>query len=390
MAIVVHVARNGKRYWQLYYVDPVTEQRHWRSAKTTDRRAAERSAAKWEAELAEGLAPQLDRVTWAIFRDRFESEHLSSVADKTAAAYRTALGHVERLIKPARLASVTSATLSQLAADLRREGKADTSVATYLQHVASALSWAETVGLLSKPPAKPKIRGTSKARHRPATGEELDRMLAAVSGVRDCRRDVTSWQRYLRGLNLSGLRLGESIRLSWDEAEPFAVVQSGDAWHYRIYAEGQKSRRDQLLPVTPDFAELLSATPPDQRHGPVFPLCGPSGKRIRGQRRIARIVAAIAARANCQVSAHDFRRAFGTRWAQRVLPPILRQLMRHKDLATTMRYYVHLDTADVSAALRAWQVNPLVNPANPDRVSGDEEKPARNDKTRCQATGSVS
>lgn len=387
MSIMVHVAKNGKRYWQLYYIDPTTENRVWRSARTTDRREAERAAARWEAELVAGIAPQTDRVTWGAFRDRFESEHLSSVADKTAIAYRTALNSFESEISPARLASVTSATLSQYAAQLRRRKVAETSIGTYLRHVTSAMNWAIRLGLLAKAPIRPLLRSSSTARHRPATGEELDRMLAAVDVVTECRHDCAGWKRYLLGLNLSGLRLGESIALSWDPSEAFTVERIGHDWHYRIYAEGQKSRRNQLLPVTPDFAELLEATPEHARHGPVFPLIGRKGKRIRGQNTISRHLKAIATKAATSVTAHDFRRAFGSRWAQRVLPPVLQQLMRHQNLATTMRYYVHLTTADVSTALRSWQVNPLVNPLRNPPDSAVPAKPTRNNKTRCTATG---
>jgi integrase len=39
-------------------------------------------------------------------------------------------------------------------------------------------------------------------------------------------------------------------------------------------------------------------------------------------------------------SAHDLRRSFGDRWATRVMPPVLQQLMRHESIETTMKYYV--------------------------------------------------
>lgn len=39
-------------------------------------------------------------------------------------------------------------------------------------------------------------------------------------------------------------------------------------------------------------------------------------------------------------SAHDFRRAFGDRWALLVMPPVLMQLMRHESIETTMCFYV--------------------------------------------------
>lgn len=49
-------------------------------------------------------------------------------------------------------------------------------------------------------------------------------------------------------------------------------------------------------------------------------------------------------------SAHDLRRAFGQRWAARVMPQILMQLMRHEDIATTMKFYAGREaeaTADI-------------------------------------------
>jgi integrase len=38
-------------------------------------------------------------------------------------------------------------------------------------------------------------------------------------------------------------------------------------------------------------------------------------------------------------SAHDLRRAFGGRWAARVMPAVLKELMRHKSIETTIRYH---------------------------------------------------
>ena len=48
-------------------------------------------------------------------------------------------------------------------------------------------------------------------------------------------------------------------------------------------------------------------------------------------------------------TAHDLRRAFGFRWSRRVMPTILRELMRHETVETTMKYYVGINaeaTAD--------------------------------------------
>ena len=39
-------------------------------------------------------------------------------------------------------------------------------------------------------------------------------------------------------------------------------------------------------------------------------------------------------------SAHDLRRSFGERWSRRVMPQVLKELMRHESIETTMKYYV--------------------------------------------------
>ena len=39
-------------------------------------------------------------------------------------------------------------------------------------------------------------------------------------------------------------------------------------------------------------------------------------------------------------TAHDLRRAFGVRWSQRVMPPVLMEMMRHAEINTTMEFYV--------------------------------------------------
>jgi len=52
-------------------------------------------------------------------------------------------------------------------------------------------------------------------------------------------------------------------------------------------------------------------------------------------------------------SAHDLRRSFGTRWAKRVMPAVLKRLMRHSAVQTTLAYYVDLDTAEVADELWA-------------------------------------
>jgi hypothetical protein len=71
-------------------------------------------------------------------------------------------------------------------------------------------------------------------------------------------------------------------------------------------------------------------------------------------------------------SAHDFRRAFGTRWARKLKPATLQLLMRHATIQTTMKYYVEIDADDVAAEL--WEVWKTVPPGcAPTRRLGQEK-----------------
>ena len=68
-------------------------------------------------------------------------------------------------------------------------------------------------------------------------------------------------------------------------------------------------------------------------------------------------------------SAHDLRRAFGTRWATRVMPPILKELMRHENIATTLKYYVDLE-AEKTAGV-AWEAYEAAQQRSPSREAAE-------------------
>jgi integrase len=229
------------------------------------------------------------------------------------------------------------------------------------------MRWAESVGMIGKAPkiTMPKGAKGRKMKGGALVGEQFDRMLAAVPKVRP--KESAEWQRYLTGLWLSGLRLSESLALSWDADSPFAVDLSGRRPRFRIRGEAQKSGRDELTPMTPDFAELLLRTPEAERRGRVFKLTGTRltvanvSSMIVAIGKKARIV--VNAGAGKTASVHDLRRSFGSRWAKRVMPAVLRRLMRHANVQTTMQYYVDLDVDEMADDL--WASHPATPVSEP-------------------------
>ena len=116
--------------------------------------------------------------------------------------------------------------------------------------------------------------------------------------------------------------------------------------------------------MAPEFCRLLARVPADKRRGKVFFL--PPNKAGNPLRPgdVSEVICAIGERAGVNVrskvkskvdpetgerksveltkfaSAHDLRRSFGERWSERVFPKILKELMRHTLIETTMRFYV--------------------------------------------------
>ncbi len=51
-------------------------------------------------------------------------------------------------------------------------------------------------------------------------------------------------------------------------------------------------------------------------------------------------------------SAHDLRRSYGERWATRVMPQVLMELMRHESIETTLKFYVGRDAQRTARLVR--------------------------------------
>ena len=360
--IKVQVVNYGEgRNYVLRYVDPISGKQKTKTAGTRDEQEAIKAAGVWEDELNSGRFQAPAKTTWEHFRQRFAEEKLAEMPPSSQRAYRVSLDHLERVINPDRLAKLTTAVLSDFKAKLAKSMKA-TTLGKTLRHVKGALRWAERQGMMVKAPLfdMPKLpKGEAAMKGRPVTGEEFDRMIAVVPDVRS--KDAADWTRLLDGLWLSGLRLGESLALTWDEG-PSAIDQDGKHPAFRIMPEGQKSHRAEVAPMTPDFAAWLWTTFPEaDRYGRVFKL---THKRTGGHvtvEQASNVISAIGERAGVVVnkaegkfaSAHDLRRAFGTRWAARVMPAKLQKLMRHGNINTTMTYYVATNAAEVAADLWA-------------------------------------
>ncbi|MEX2310641.1 MAG: tyrosine-type recombinase/integrase [Pirellulales bacterium] len=378
--IKVHVIDYGAgRNLMMRYLDPNSSRHVAKTTGTRNRTKAERAAAKWEAELREGRYQKPSRMEWSAFREYYVDNALAGLAENSIVADESTLNAFKKHCSPNKLGDLTTERVTEFTGRLRKASLREATVARHLRHLKATARWAHRKGLLPALPVfdMPKrAKGAKVMRGRPVTGEEFERMIANVAKVVE-NAAAESWKFFLHGLWTSGLRLTESLTLRWDEAPGALVVDfTGRRPMFRIPAEAEKGNQDRLLPVTPDFAAMLQAVPERERRGRVFKLLAADGSPFPTKRwNVGRVVSAIGKSAGVVVderrkgdetvrkfaSAHDLRRAFGFRWAIRVMPAVLQQLMRHADVQTTMKYYVGQDAEAMADAVWAAAGNTLGN-----------------------------
>lgn len=370
MPVKVRVVEFGDRpHFQLQWTCPTTGKKKTKSSgiertgKKKARADAEREAGDLERKLEAGESAHPERVLWGTFRDRYEREVSANLAHATFRKCCTAFDILERIIAPKYAADVTSQAISRFLSEAQTKDRGAVTVGIYGRLLRAAFNWGKQVGLIQHAPKfrlPGQQRGDSMAKARAICGEEHDRIkLAIAKTIRP--EHLPAWERFLDGLWWSGLRLGEALALSWDSAaDVTAIIVPGKRPVVRFRAAGQKARRDELWPCPPEFAAMLEAVPEDQRTGRIFQLHKPRLSPLHVCELISKIGTDAGVLVNEETgkhaTAHDYRRAFGTRWAKRVMPVTLKRLMRHADISTTLKYYVSLDAEKIADEL--WQQFP--------------------------------
>lgn len=378
--------RTNRKCYEAQWTDPLTRRKKTRSTGKDRRRDAERFAAKLEQELNDGTFHDDRPITWEKFRERYEADVLPGQALKTQAKTRSTFNAFEKLLgAPKFLASLDAEAIGRFGRLLRENGREEFTVKGHLSALKRILRWAQRMKLLKTLPAIDVPKGVRGMKGRPITLEEFERLLKAVPLVVG-DRSAPGFAFLLRGLWLSGLRLGESLRLDWSDDRHLCVDFSGRRPMFRIRSHAEKGRKDRLLPMTPDFAALLAETSDLDRLGVVFPLIPPWADEATMMRddSVSKLIRRIGKKAGVKVwsgrngkvkfaSAHDLRRSFGFRWSQRVPAATLMLLMRHTSITTTMEFYIGHQAEAAADAI--WAAHPDVSAnTHAGRVSESKRK----------------
>ena len=377
MVKVQIIKRKGRKYYEAEFIDPRTERFHRRSLKTPNRREAERLAGKLQKELEDGEFSATRKLKWQDFRQRYEAEAVLGLTVASVKDIKSTLDLFESTVDPPHLQTIDESLLQRFQM-LISAGRSKRTVGKHLRNLKRMLRWAVRHSLLQRCPhiEMPKGISRGKAKGRALAAEEFERMLAAADKVVNADQ-VEVFKRLLNGLWLSGLRLGESLKLSWSDPSTIMVDLDGEYPMFRIPEDADKSRRERLLPIAPDFSVFLQETPQADRRGLVFPIDAPLYA-------VSALIAAIGKKAGVKVdskstaTAHDLRRSFGYRWAGRVRVHILQQLMRHSAITTTMSYYVQAEANETAAAVWAAQESTTNSlPLSDDESAAHEKTPAK-------------
>jgi integrase len=292
--------------------------------------------------------------------------------------------------------------MSRLQAKWRASKLSEHSIRTYVAHLSKALAWAKSQGMIPEIPSieRPQLaKKERKAKGRPISLEEFERMLAAIPLIiKEEPNAVASWDRLLRGLWLSGLRLDEALRLSWSSQTDLRVDLDGAFPALIIPSAGEKGRKDRIIPLTGDFAEFLKQTPPRLRKGRVFVLTTQRKIAPTNMQYVSKVISRIGKAAGIIVgkytanektkyaSAHDLRRSFGRRWGGLVQNIFdLQTLMRHESVETTRTYYAHEDAAGLAKRLQDLAITFAITPVSP--AGSENSKPVEKQGVSCKLPG---
>lgn len=166
----------------------------------------------------------------------------------------------------------------------------------------------------------------------------VDRLLDAASTPRD---------RAVLALLLNGLRASEVVALKPDD---FVWSPEYGVHIIRVLGKGNKER---LVPANSQTSQLVSAYQSISKRGSERLLSALQGNDGMTRRQVTEVLRRASKRAGIpEVNPHSLRHHFGTRvWRSSKNLLALQNLMGHESPVTT-QVYVHMDLADVVAAVK--------------------------------------
>lgn len=339
-----------RKHLVLQWIDPDTGKRKSQSAETSYRPEADLKAKELEYEINHGIYQNAANMSWEKFRQLFEDEYVSGLRAKTRKHYLNTFVALERECNLNGVSGITERTLSSFVGALRRrpgQGKSslmESTIKGMLQDIRTALRWAVQQKIIPHCPTFPKTRAVQTI-PQPVPCESFERLLKKAQDENMRAFLLCGW--------LAGLRLNEACLLEREESDQSPYV---DWKNDRIVfpANFVKGRTDQWVPLDRELRTALERLPGTEKRFFRFV----DRRRGDGQaidvacaETVSVRVSRLAREAGVKLTMKSLRRGFACYWASRVPAQVLQKLMRHSNIAITMKYYANVDDAAMKAIL---------------------------------------
>ncbi|PHS08265.1 MAG: hypothetical protein COA78_12880 [Blastopirellula sp.] len=337
--------RTGRKNYYAEWTCPTTGKKLSRSTGESDKRKSEKARDRLVQQIMNDAYGATEHTTWDMFFEDFQAARFPDIKETSQREILATNNKVLKIISPATPASMRSQQVMHFRQALTKLGLTPNTVNKHLRNIKTLLRFAKQHGYIQDLPAIEMIKKAKASKGRPLTKAEVAQMLE-IAGSKD-----EKLQELIEGLSHSGLRIGEACQLTWEQGAFSVVKNSSGRMLYSIDSEAQKSGKDESVPLTPRFAQWLNERFPDATRrtgGHVFVLCDHFSEDVIG-RKISAIGkgAGIKVSANKCASAHDLRRTCASKLAMEYMPAVLKALMRHADIGTTMKYYANSNLENV-------------------------------------------